>query len=69
MNIDQVLRGSNTCPISLYNVAMALSSNNRSPYGGFEIITPFPMRIYKDMSKTLEDEKLYPNAVVQIREI
>lgn len=53
----------------LYIYVRSLGSDIFEESNEFEIITPFPMRIYKDMSKTLEDEHLYPNAVVQIREI
>lgn len=53
----------------LYIYVRSLGTDIFEESNEFEIITPFPMRIYKDMSKTLEDEKLYPNAVVQIREI
>lgn len=35
----------------------------------YELIQPFPFKLYNEMDKTLEDEKLFPNAVLQIREI
>ena len=35
----------------------------------FDLITPFPIKVFNDMDKTLEEEKLFPNAVLQIREL
>lgn len=35
----------------------------------YELIQPFPFKLYSDCEKTLEEEKLFPNAVLQIREI
>lgn len=36
---------------------------------GFELIQPFPRKIYDNMENTLEQEGLFPNAVLQIKEI
>jgi hypothetical protein len=35
----------------------------------YELIQTFPMKVYHDKNKTLEEEGLFPNAVLQIREI
>jgi len=35
----------------------------------YELIQPFPFKLYSDFTKMLEEEKLFPNAVLQIREI
>ena len=35
----------------------------------FDIIQTFPMKVFSDKNKTLEEEKLFPNALLQIREI
>lgn len=53
----------------LYNFVAALGNDMFEESNEFDLITPFPMKIYSDMERTLEEEKLYPNAVLQIREI
>jgi hypothetical protein len=35
----------------------------------YELIQPFPFVAYRDMNKTLEEEKLFPNAILQIKEL
>ena len=35
----------------------------------FDLIIPFPFKVYNEMEKTLNEEGLCPNAVIQIREI
>jgi hypothetical protein len=35
----------------------------------YELIQPFPFKLYNTMDNSLEKEGLYPNAVIQIREI
>jgi hypothetical protein len=53
----------------LYNYVESLENvefNNHE--GKFELVQTFPFAIFSDMQKTLVDEKLFPNAVVQIRE-
>jgi len=35
----------------------------------FDLIIPFPFKIYNDKEKTLLEEGLFPNAVLQIREV
>ena len=37
-------------------------------YNKFSLIQPFPFKAYTDMNKTLEEEHLVPNAVLQIKE-
>ncbi len=34
----------------------------------FDIIQTFPFKVFSDKNKTLEEEKLFPNAILQIRE-
>lgn len=54
---------------SLYDFVKTLGSDIFEESNEFELIQPFPMKIYDDMNKTLEEEKLISNAVIQIREI
>lgn len=35
----------------------------------YELIQPFPFKLYNNKERTLEEEQLFPNAVLQIREI
>lgn len=35
----------------------------------YELIQPFPFKLYNNLERTLEAEQLFPNAVLQIREI
>ena len=37
-------------------------------YTKFSLIQPFPFKTYDNMDKTLEEESLFPNAVLQIKE-
>lgn len=53
----------------LYNYIESLQEvpfNNHA--GKFDLIQPFPFINFTDKDKTLEEEKLFPNAVIQIRE-
>lgn len=34
----------------------------------FDIIQTYPFKVFSDKNKTIEEEKLFPNAVLQIRE-
>ena len=34
----------------------------------FDLIQPFPFKVYNEKEKTLEEERLFPNAVLQIKE-
>lgn len=52
----------------LYNFVHTLGKEIFEDSGEFELITPFPFKAYKDLNKTLEEEKLV-NAVLQIKEI
>lgn len=53
----------------LYTYIESLENQTFNEEGKFELIQPFPFKAYKDKEKTLEEEKLFPNAVIQIREI
>lgn len=52
----------------LYNFIHTLGKDIFEDSGEFELITPFPFKAYRDLDKTLEEEKLV-NAVLQIKEI
>jgi hypothetical protein len=52
----------------MYNFIESLDDVSFNQEGKFELIQPFPFALFNDKEKTLEEEKLYPNAVVQIRE-
>lgn len=52
----------------LYDFVHSLGTEMFEESNEFDLIQPFPMKKYNDMDKTLEEEKLYPNAVLQIRE-
>ena len=34
----------------------------------FDIIQQFPYKVFNDMNRTIDEEKLFPNAVLQILE-
>jgi hypothetical protein len=53
----------------MYNFIETLDDLSFNKEGKFELIQPFPFILFNDTSKTLEEEKLFPNAVIQIREI
>jgi hypothetical protein len=52
----------------LYNYIEALDNANFNHEGKFELIQTFPFVLFNDKDKTLEEEKLFPNAIIQIRE-
>lgn len=52
----------------LYNYIESLEDAHFNHEGKFELIQTFPFVLFNDMDKTLEEEKLFPNAVIQIRE-
>ena len=54
---------------TLYLFIESLGADMFEESNDFELITPFPMKIYNNKEATLEEEKLFPNAVLQIREI
>ncbi len=54
---------------SLYDFVCTLGTEIFEESGEFELITPFPFKIYNNKEKTLVEEGLYPNAVLQIREV
>ena len=53
----------------LYDYVITLGKDIFEESGEFELIQPFPFKVYNEKSKTLEEEKLFPNAVLQIREV
>jgi hypothetical protein len=52
----------------LYDFVDSLGTDIFMESNEYELIQPFPFRLYSDKEKTLEEEKLL-NAVLQIREI
>ncbi len=52
----------------LYNFVESLEDVEFNKEGKFELIQTFPFAVFTDKEKTLEEEKLFPNAVLQIRE-
>ena len=55
---------------TLYDFVLTLGRDiyTETEYDKFSLIQPFPFKAYTDMNKTLEEEKLVPNAVLQIKE-
>lgn len=53
----------------LYDFVCTLGTEIFEEEGDFELIFPYPFKIYNDKERTLEEEKLFPNAVLQIREV
>jgi len=54
---------------NLYDYVDSLGSDVFMEGDKYELIQPFPFKLYSDFTKMLEEEKLFPNAVLQIREI
>lgn len=54
---------------ALYDFVCSLGTDIFEENGEFELLTPFPPKIFSDHEKTLVEEGLFPNAVLQIREI
>lgn len=52
----------------LYTYIESLENLDFNTHDKFELIQTFPFAIFSDNAKTLEEEKLFPNAVIQIRE-
>lgn len=53
----------------LYNFIGSLDGINfNNAEDKFDLVQPFPLSVYSDKIKTLEEAKLYPNALVQVRE-
>ena len=55
---------------TLYDFVLTLGRDiyTEAEYNKFSLIQPFPFKAYTDMNKTLEEEHLVPNAVLQIKE-
>ena len=51
----------------LYNFLEFLEDENIKD-NNFDLIQTFPYVLYNDREKTIEEERLYPNAVLQVRE-
>lgn len=54
---------------SLYDFVDTLGKDIFEEGDSYELIQPFPYKAYVDKEKTLEEEKLFPNAVLQIKEL
>jgi len=52
----------------LYDLVESLDENIFEENDEFDIIQLFPFKVFSDKEKTLEEEKLFPNAMLQIRE-
>ena len=52
----------------MYDLVNSLEEKIFEESEEFDIIQQFPYKIFNDMDKTIEDEKLFPNAVLQIIE-
>jgi hypothetical protein len=53
----------------LYDYVDSLGSEVLEESDKYELIQSFPFTVYRDFDKTLEEEKLYPNAMLQIKEL
>ena len=53
----------------LYDYVDSLGSDVFYESDQYVLIQTFPYTIYSDKERTLEEEKLFPNAVLQIKEI
>lgn len=53
----------------LYDFVDTLGKEIFEESDSYELIQPFPYKVYNDKEKTLEEEKLFPNAVLQIKEL
>jgi len=52
----------------LYDLVESLDEQIFEETEEFDIIQTFPFKIFSDKNKTIEEEKLFPNALLQIRE-
>ncbi len=52
----------------MYDLVESLEQNIFEETEEFDIIQTFPFKVFADKDKTIEEEKLFPNAVLQIRE-
>lgn len=53
----------------MYDLVESLEQNIFEDTEVFDIIQTFPFKVFSDKDKTIQEEKLFPNAVLQIREI
>lgn len=54
--------------IEMYNYINSLEHVLTEEETEFDLFTPFPPKVYENYDKTLEEEGLYPNAVLIVRE-
>jgi len=52
----------------LYDLVDSLEENIFEESEEFDIIQTFPFKAFVDKDKTIEEEKLFSNAILQIRE-
>lgn len=52
----------------LYDYVSSIEEKIFEESDEFDIIQQFPYKIFDDMEKTIEEEKLFPNAMLQILE-
>ena len=66
LSID--IKGSYRC-IVLNKISKKVSVIRNEETEEYDLIQPFPFKSYSYKDKTLEEEKLFPNALLQIREL
>lgn len=54
--------------LELYNYVNSLDNVLTEEDTEYDLITPFPMKVFDDYDATLEEMGLFPNAVLQVRE-
>lgn len=52
----------------MYDLIDSLEENIFEESEEYDIIQIFPYKIFNDKDKTIEEEKLFPNAILQIKE-
>lgn len=52
----------------LYDLVESLEEKIFEESDKFDIIQTFPFKVFNNMNTTIEEEKLFPNALLQIRE-
>ena len=54
---------------TLYNFVDSLGKEIFSESDNYQLVQTFPNKSFSDRERSLEDEGLFPNAIIQIREI
>ncbi len=53
----------------LYSFVESLENQSFNKEGQFELVQTFPYKVFNKMDSSLEEEKLFPNAVIQLKEL